>query len=565
VAFCRGLLYIGQYNMKDSKLIASKIFPDVTLTIEQIESKYPSRQLPEGAMVTRLGPSPTGFMHLGLLYASLLDSRMAKQTKGVYYLRVEDTDQKREVEGAVRVIIDALNRYNLVPDEGEVEMGKVVGDYGPYKQSNRLDFYNTYAKWLVENNLAYPCFTTSEELEKITKEQEEAKIRPGYRGQWAIWRDKSDEEILAALAAGKTFVIRFRSNGNFENKIKINDLIRGEREMSENDLDLVLIKSDGYPTYHFAHIIDDHLMKTTTVFRGDEWLSSLPIHLQLWQAFGWKPTQYGHISPIQKLDNGNRRKLSKRKDPEANVQFYSDAGYPPDAIIEYLLNLMNSSFEDWRKANPLLPHTDFKIDLKRMNVAGSLYDPIKLEDVSKNIIAGMTADMVNQSAWRWATTHDEELAHLLERDLEFSKAIFSIERGGENGRKDIAKWSDVKNEVGYFFDELFKLTEEKAKEILVGLNWSDVLDAAQKFADVYNESDDKDTWFGKIKTIASELGFAVSGKEFKAEPEKYKGQVGDIARIYRVLLTGRTISPDLHQVMKVLGQARCAERLTRFK
>ncbi|MEI6420565.1 MAG: glutamate--tRNA ligase family protein, partial [bacterium] len=485
--------------MKDSKLIAAKLFPDVTLTIEQLESKYPLRQLPEGAMVTRLGPSPTGFMHLGHLYAALLDSRMAKQTNGVFYLRIEDTDQKREVDGAIKVVVDALNRYDLVPDEGEVEMGKVIGDYGPYKQSNRLDFYQTYAKWLVENNLAYPCFITSEELEKITKEQEELKIRPGYRGQWAIWRDKSDEEISAALEAGKPFVIRFRSNGNFENKIKISDLIRGEREMSENDLDVVMIKSDGYPTYHFAHVVDDHLMRTTTVFRGDEWLSSLPIHLQLWQAFNWTPAQYGHFSPLQKIDNGNRRKLSKRKDPEANVQFYNDAGYPPDAIVEYLLNLLNSSFEDWRKANPTLPNTDFVIDLKKMNVAGALFDPAKLDDISKNIIAGMTADVVNHKAWRWATTHDEELSHLLARDVEYSKAIFGIERGIENGRKDIAKWSDVRNEIGFFFDEAFNLTEGKVKEILVGLNWPDVLEAAQKFADVYDESDDKDTWFGKVK------------------------------------------------------------------
>lgn len=551
--------------MKDAKLIASKLFPDVNLTIEQIEAKYPPRKLPKGAMVTRLAPSPTGFMHIGTLAVAILDKFMARQTGGVYCLRVEDTDQKREVEGALKVVIDGLNRYDLVPDEGEVEIGKIVGDYGPYKQSNRLDFYKTYAKWLVENNLAYPCFVTSEELESISKSQEEEKIRPGYRGKWAVWRDAKDKDILESLKSGKSFVIRFRSEGDFENKIKVFDVLKGEREMSENDLDLVLLKSDGYPTYHFAHIIDDHLMCVTNVFRSDEWFASLPIHLQLWKAFSWTPTQYGHIAPINKLDNGNKRKLSKRKDPEANVQFFSDAGYPPDAIIEYLLNLLNSNFEDWRKANPGVPYNEFKLDLKKFNAAGALFDPIKLEDISKNMIANMSADIVNHKAWRWATTHDEELAHLLARDAEYSKAIFNIERGGESSRKDIAKWSDVRTEVGYLFDEVFQLTEIKAKEILVGLNWPDVLDAAQKFADVYDENDDKDAWFGKIKNIATELGYATSGKEFKAEPEKYKGQVGDIAKIYRVLLTGRTISPDLNQVMRVLGHARCVERLTRFK
>ena len=550
--------------MKDAKLIAVKLFPDVTLTIEEIEKKYLPRNLPVGAMVTRLGPSPTGFMHIGHLASALADYRLAKETNGIFYLRIEDTDQKREIEGATKVIVDNLIRYDLVPDEGETEPGKEIGNYGPYKQSDRLEYYKAYAKWLVENNLAYPCFMTAEELEKIHTLQENSKIRPGYRGEWAIWRNKPDEEIISEIDAKTPFVIRFRSEGNFEHKIKITDMIRGEREMSENDLDLILLKSDGYPTYHLAHVIDDHLMKTTNVLRGDEWLSSLPIHLQLFQAFGWKPPQYGHLSPMQKMENGNRRKISKRKDPEANVEFYNQAGYPPVAIIEYLLNLYNSNFEDWRKANPTTPNSEFKLDVKKFSLSGALFDENKLLDISKNIIAGMTADAVNHKAWRWATTHDEELAKLLARDVEYSKAIFGIERGGPNGRKDIGKWSDVKTEVGYFFDEIFKLDEVEVKKLLPDIDSEIVKTAGQKLAEIYSLDDDKDNWFAKIKTIAESLGYATNGKEYKMSPEKYKGQVSDIAKIFRVLLTGRTISPDLHQVMHVLGVKRCKERFTKF-
>ncbi|MFZ2038361.1 MAG: glutamate--tRNA ligase [Minisyncoccia bacterium] len=551
--------------MKDAKLIAAKLFPEVKLTIEEIEKKYPPRNLPAGAMVTRLGPSPTGFMHIGHLASALADYRLAKQTNGVFYLRIEDTDQKREIEGASKVIIDSLTRYDLLPDEGETKVGEEIGAYGSYKQSKRLDYYHTYTKWLVENNLAYPCFLTSEELEKIHESQEQAKIRPGYRGEWAIWRDKEDEEILSELDAKTPFVIRFRSNGNFENKIKVTDMIRGERELSENDLDLVLLKSDGYPTYHLAHVIDDHLMKTTHVLRGDEWLSSLPIHLQLFKAFGWSAPEYGHLSPMQKIDEGgSRRKISKRKDPEANVQFYSDAGYPPVAMIEYLLNLYNSNFEDWRKANPTTPNSEFKLDVKKFSLSGALFDENKLLDISKNIIASMEANAVNHSAWRWATMHDPDFAKLLSRDIEYTQAIFGIERGGPTGRKDIGKWSDVKKEVGYFFDELFCLNPEDAKKILGDFDWETVKEAGKKLIEDYNENDIKDVWFDHIKKIADSLGYASSAKEFKNDPSKYKGQVGDVARIYRVLLTGRTISPDLHQVMKVLGKERVVRRLKNF-
>ena len=556
------LLYIKP--MKDYKLIAEKLFPKCKLTIEELEDKYPARNLPQGAKVTRVAPSPTGYMHIGHLLVALVDRRLAKQTAGTFYLRIEDTDKNREVEGAIKVVIDSLNYFGLTPDEGEAEHGKETGVYGPYKQSDRLSYYEAAAKYLVENNLAYPCFASTEELEKMTTEQEAQKIRPGYRGKWAIWRDKNDEEILAALNEGKQFVIRLRSNGDFENKIKINDVVRGEREMSENDLDLVLLKSDSYPTYHFAHVVDDHLMKTTDVVRGDEWLPSLPIHLQLWQAFGWSPTKYCHLSPIQKIDNGNRRKLSKRKDPEANVQYFNDAGYPAQALIEYLLNLLNSNFEDWRKANPATPNTEFKLDVTKFPVSGALFDQNKLDDISKNIISGFTAEQVYDFSLEWLNKFDAEFAKTFSANPEYTKAILSIERGTPNGRKDIAKWSDVKMEFSYFF-EPFTPNIDEVKSLLVGIDWNNIVTACAKMSEQYDINDDKDTWFGKVKNIATELGYSTNGKEYKADPTKFKGQVGDIAKGLRVFITGRTISPDLHQIMKVLGKEKVVTRLNAFK
>jgi glutamyl-tRNA synthetase len=550
--------------MKDYKLIADKLFPKCKMTIEELEDKYPARNLPLGAKATRVAPSPTGYMHIGHLLVALIAKRLASQSGGLFFLRIEDTDKNREMEGAIKIIIDSLNYFGILPDEGEVEHGKEIGNYGPYMQSDRLVFYEVCAKWLVESNLAYPCFATTEELEKITAEQEEQKLRPGIRGKWAIWRDKSDEEILAALAEGKHFVIRLRSNGDFENKIKINDQVRGEREMSENDLDAVLLKSDGYPVYHFAHVVDDHLMKTTDVVRGDEWLPSLPLHLQLWKTFGWTPTRYCHISPIQKIDNGNRRKLSKRKDPEANVQFFVDVGYPAQALVEYLLNLLNSSFEDWRKANLALPNTDFKIDVSKFPISGALFDQNKMDDISKNIIASFTAEQVYDMTLAWMNKFDPEFAKTFSADPNYAKAILSIERGVPNGRKDIAKWSDVKTEFSYFF-EPFTLGIDEVKNLLIGIDWNDIVTACTKMSEQYDINDDKDTWFGKVKNIATELGYSTNGKEYKADPSKFKGQVGDIAKGLRVFMTGRTISPDLHQIMKVLGKEKTVARLNAIK
>jgi len=544
----------------DYKKLAHTLFSEVTLTTEDLEKKYPPRALPETAFVTRVAPSPTGFMHLGGVYSALISERVAHQSGGVFFLRIEDTDKKREVEGAISAIVESLNSFDIKIDEGEVALGKEVGSYGPYRQSARADIYKVYVKKLLEEGKAYVAFDTGEELEQLTKTQEEQKIRPGYRGEWALWRNKSEDEVYKALADKKPFVIRFKSSGDFEKKIKVNDLVRGERELSQNDLDIVIYKTDGLPTYHFAHVVDDHLARTTHVVRADEWFASFPLHLELWNALGWTALKYAHFSPIQKMDDGSRRKLSKRKDPEANILFYKEKGYPARAVIEYLLNLANSSFEDWRKANPTLNNTEFVLKLEKMSPSGALYDENKLIDISKNVVAQMTADEVYGRLLVWAREFDNPFADILSRDVAYTKKVLNIERGGPQGRKDISKWSSAKEEIGYFFDDIFA-------GIAIDQNlFSPVpLDIAKKcvemFKENYSVTDDKDAWFGKIKNIAITLGYASSAKEYKLEPTKYKGNVADIAKVFRVLLTGKTNTPDLHQIMQVLGKDMVWKRL----
>lgn len=549
--------------MTDYKKIAQKLFPKVKISPEEIEKKYPPRNLPPLASVTRVAPSPTGFMHIGGVFSALVSERLAHQNKGVFFLRIEDTDRKREMTGAVEVIVNSLKNYGIYPDEGEIEIGKEVGAYGPYRQSARGDIYAVYAKKLVEEGKAYPAFDTEEELEKMTNTQREQKIRPGYRGEWAVWREKDEEEILSALEKGKPFVVRLKSEGDFEKKIKCTDMIRGERELSENDIDSVILKADGMPTYHFAHVVDDYLMRTTDVLRADEWLASLTLHLELWKKLGWNAPRYGHFAPIQKMDDGSRRKLSKRKDPEANILFYEEAGYPSLAVVEYLLNLANSSFEDWRKANPNEDYKKFPFSVKKMNVSGALFDANKLGDISKNIIYKMSAKEVLEKSLEWTKKYDKELFDHLNYDHKFAEAIFAIERGGEQGRKDIVKWSDLREEVSYFFDEIFEKTPIDDK-MFSPVSFEDVRLAVSGFISNYDEKDSKDVWFDKIKKLAVSLGFAESVKAFKLEPKKYKGNVGDIAKVFRVILTGKTKTPDLYQIMQVMGKERVIGRLKGF-
>lgn len=547
--------------MDNQKTIAQKIFPHSQLTLEDLEKKYPARDLPAEAPVTRVAPSPTGFIHLGGVFTALISERFSHQQNGVFYLRIEDTDKKREVEGAADLITAALKRYGLKIDEGEIEPGKEIGAYGPYRQSQRVEIYQAAAKYLVEQGLAYPCFCSAEQLEEISQQQGAAKLRPGYYGQWAKCRDNSHEKIAELISQGLPFAIRFKSAGNFLNKIKARDLIKGEKLLSENDLDVVLLKSDGLPTYHFAHVVDDHLMRTTHVLRGDEWFSSLPLHLQLFAALGWAAPLFGHIAPIQKIENSSRRKLSKRKDPEASVEYYEKDGYPEEAIMEYLLNLANSDFEDWRANNPAVDNRQFVLRLEKINQSGALFDLVKLGDISKTMIAQMTAPEAAQTALEWASKYDQELAREMARDANYLEKIFNIERGGSHQRKDIAKWSDLRSEISYFFDNLFEKIEIAWPKLMPKIGPAEVKAVIDSFLASFDINDNQEEWFGKIKKIASDLGYAPDLKTFKQNPDKFKGYVADVAKILRVFLTGKTETPNLFEVMQAMGEKRVADRL----
>lgn len=540
------------------------LFPDINFSPEEIEKKYPNRILKNGAMVTRIAPSPTGFMHIGSLYASLISERLAHQTGGIFYLRIEDTDKKREVEGAANLIVGSLSHYKIKTDEGENIHGTETGLYGPYKQSVRINIYKTYVKHLVEKGLAYPCFCGAEELNEIHELQKAQGARPGYYKQWAKWRDRPDNDVLQMLEKGEKFVIRFRSNGDFNNKIMAEDILLGNREMPENDQDIVIMKSDGLPTYHMAHIIDDHLMGTTHVLRGNEWFSSLPLHLQLFKSIGWQPPKYGHIFPIQKMDGQSKRKLSKRKDPEANVDYYYEQGYPENAVIEYLLNLANSDFEDWRKANPSKHNNEFILTLEKLSKSnGPLFDFKKLNDVSKEIIARYSTEEMYNEILLWTGKYELDFHVLLKENKNYVTNFLNIERDDPiKARKDICKWSDVKKEVSYFFDQNFSLSKNDALNLISGFDLSEIETIINSFIKSYNENDKKEEWFEKIKEISRNNGYADSAKEFKKNPEKYKGNVADIAKIFRVLLTGRIQTPDLYSIIQVMGKERVFKRLS---
>jgi glutamyl-tRNA synthetase len=431
---------------------ASLLFPGIKLSVGDFVKKYPLRVLPANAKVTRFGPSPTGFLHIGGIFTALVSERLAHQSNGIFILRIEDTDKAREIEGGVMQMVRALDEFGITIDEGLYFDGKETGEYGPYKQSERLDIYKAFAKFLIEKDRAYPCFCTKDELEMLKNKQESEKVRPGYYGKWAKHRNLTLEEIDKKMKNGENFVIRLKSDITAESSFIFPDLIKGNVSVTENDNDIVLIKADGYPTYHFAHVVDDYLMGTTHVIRGDEWLSSLPTHLQVFKFIGKTAPLYGHLSPILKSDNGGRRKLSKRKDPEASVDFYSQKGYPRVSIIEYLLNIANSDFEDWRKNNPNVPNTDFLIKLERFSKSGALFDINKLNNISKEIISKMSAGEVFENTLQWADLHDKEFASSLRKDKEYYIKIFSIERGGNNPRKDISSWSEIKNSISFFFN-----------------------------------------------------------------------------------------------------------------
>lgn len=546
--------------MLDNAKLAALLFPNVTKTPDDYEKIYPPRGLAEGVKVTRFAPSPTGFMHLGNLFSALID-KLAAGKDGVFYLRIEDTDKKREVDGAIDAALAGLAAFGVVPNEGMTGQETEKGAYGPYKQSKRAEIYACYAKKLVEDGRAYPCFCTEEELNGIRARQEAEGANPGYYGKWAVWRRKDMPEIEQALAEGKPYVLRLRSLGNENKKIFVNDLVKGKIEMPENTQDIVLLKTDGIPTYHFAHAVDDHLMRTTHVVRGDEWIASLPLHVELFSALGFKPPKYVHISPIMKLDGGNKRKLSKRKDPEAAVSYYIEKGYPAGGVAEYLMTLANSNFEDWRRANKDKPADDFPFNVKKMSPSGALFDEAKFEDICKNIISVMSADEVAEKTSAWAEKYDPELSALIGEDPEKFRNILSIDRDVPKPRKDIAAWSMVKDYLSYFYDGLFKI-EDAMPENLSAADVNAVIDA---YIAAYDENDDKDTWFQKIKDLCEPLGFTPNVKEYKKDPGAYKGHVGDVSGVIRVATTGRRNTPDLYYVLKYLGRDRVLARLEAAK
>lgn len=542
------------------KELADMIFPDAK-EISYYEEKYPERNLPEGAIVTRFAPSPTGFVHIGGLYQALVAKTVAKQTKGVFFLRVEDTDQKREVENGVSGIIESLKSFDMSPDEGMISDNEEIGIYGPYKQSLRKEIYQSYAKYMLEQGKAYPCFATPEELEEMRAKQEAAKVRTGYYGVWAKYRNLSVEEAAEKIKNGEPYIIRFKSPGREDRKIKHKDVIKGNVDFPENDQDVVIIKADGLPTYHFAHLVDDHLMRTTHVIRSDEWLSSVPLHLQLFQEMGFKPPKYAHISPIMKNDNGNKRKLSKRKDLEAAVSYYDEIGVPSLAIKEYLLNIANSTFENWRRQNKDKSIDEFDFKLNKMSVSGALFDMVKLQDVSKIVISKFSAEEVYENGLKWAEKYDEELANLL-NNKEYSLKVLGIERGNAKPRKDIAKWSDLKENICYMYDEKF-LNQNHEYPYQVIQDKENIKKILELYINkYYDKNDDKQTWFDKIKDLSEEMGYAREVKQFKENPDLYKAHVGDVSTVLRVSITARTNTPDMYEIMKVLGKQSIIKRFS---
>jgi len=559
-------------DMNHQKL-AELLFPNVTETPEETEARFPARQLPEGAKVTRFAPSPTGFVHFGGLFPVMVGERLAHQSGGVFYLRIEDTDAKREVPGAAEGLITTLERYGIHFDEGAIlgPDGKVtdIGDYGPYKQSLRAHLYHVFAKKLVAEGKAYPVFTTEEELDALKQTDKKAEIKnvdweaeaEARRAEMLAHREFTMEEVEANLAAGNPWVLRLLSDGDGVKKITFQDLVRGKLEMPVNDEDFVLLKSDGIPTYHFAHAVDDHLMGTNLVIRGEEWLPSLPKHLQLFYYLGFKAPKYMHISQIMRLDeNGNKKKLSKR-DMGANLDDYAKMGYSAEAVAEYVLTLLNSNYEEWRAANPTLPYTDFPFNIKKMSASGCLFDFQKLNDVSKNVLSRMTADEVYERVTAWASEYDPQLNALLTADPAYAKAIFAIGRGGKKPRKDFTVWTDVRPYLDFFYDELFEIKDTLPE----GTDRADVSAVITAFKASYDPADEMNAWFDKVKDIAANLGYAADMKAYKATPTAFKGSVADVSGFLRLAVTGKLNAPDLYTVMQLLGKERVFARLDKFE
>ena len=544
-----------------NKDLADLIFPNITKTVEDYEKMYPSRN---GQVVTRIAPSPTGYMHIGGIYQAIIDNLIAKSNKGVFILRIEDTDQKREVKEAVDLIKEALYRYDLKPDEYELD-GKIVGNYGPYVQSERKEIYHAFIKHLIEIGRAYPCFCKKEELDELRVMQEHKKLRTGYYGKYAKCRNLTVDEMIQKIKSGEEYVIRFKSMGDFEQKFKFHDEVKGDLELSQNDEDFVIMKSDNLlPTYHFAHLVDDHLMHTTHVIRGEEWLSSVPKHVELFETFNFELPKYIHTPLIIKKEGNSIRKISKRKDPEATMSYYSENGYPKEAVIESLMTIINSNYEEWHTQNPDKSYLEFEYNPDKMSSSGALYDLEKLNSLSKDIISKKKAIDVCNESYEWALKYSDSLKEMIEQDKTYYTNILNIEREQEKPRKDIVNYSMIENLIWYMYDDKFN-SKEKEYE------WKNITDKDEiklilntYFDKYYDINDDKDTWFNKVKLMCDELGYASNIKDYKKEPDKYKGNVADVSTVIRVALTTKSNTPDLYEIMKLLGVSRIKERISKI-
>ena len=548
----------------DNKYLANLIFPNINKTIDDYRKIYPSRNLNEGAKVTRFAPSPTGFVHIGNFQSALVDYIVAKDGDGIFFLRNEDTDKVREKEDAVDIIMDTLKYYEVLPDEYQFH-DEVVGSYGPYVQSKRKEIYHAFIKHFIEIGRAYPCFCTKEELDNVRKKQEKDKVRTGYYGKNAKCRNLSIEEMVEKINNNESFIIRFKSMGNYEKRFKFNDLVKGEIEFPENDLDYVIMKTDGLPTYHFAHLVDDYLMGTTHAIRGEEWLSSVPFHVELFKTLGVKAPKYIHTPLIMKKEeDGKLRKISKRKDPEANMSYYREHGYPIEAVIESLMTIINTNYEEWRMANPDKNYLDFKYSPKKMSASGGLYDLDKLINISKNIISKMTKEELCDKSYKWALEYSEELIQLIDKDRDYYMSILNIEREQKKPRKDIAKYDEIINNIWYMYDDLFE-NRKKEYEFQKITDESEIQLILNTYMDKYYNVDDKDIWFNNIKLLCDELGYASNMKEYKENPDNFKGNVADVSTVLRVALTTRSMTPDLYEIMKLLGKEKIGKRFSEFK
>ena len=544
----------------DYKQLSDWLFPTVTTTIDELEKRYPPRDLAEGAMITRLGPSPTGFIHIGNLYGAMIDERLAHQSGGSFLLRIEDTDDKRKVEGAEALIIRAMEYFGIHFDEG-VTLGGDKGAYGPYHQSERVDIYQAVAKTLVEQGKAYPSFATEEDLAKIRAEQEALKLNTGYYGKWATDRALSAEEIRSKLDHGEPWTLRLRATGDPEESLSVPDGIRGHVTIHPNDQDFVLLKTNGVPTYHFAHVVDDHFMRVTHVVRGEEWLATLPFHIELFETLGWEHPVYCHTAHLMKIDeNGTRRKLSKRKDPEMALSFYEEKGYFPEAVREYIMTLLNSDYEEWRLANPETALEAFPVHLEKMATSGALFDMVKLEDVSKETLVRMDESVIADFVIAWAQKYHQDIYDVIAPQREDFVKLLAIGRDGKKPRKDLMNAEQIVTFTKYFFDAWFK-QEDALPENIPAEEAAAILN---DYLETYDHSDDNETWFGKIRTITEERGYAVRPKDYKKNPDAYKGHVGDVSTVVRLAITGRRNSPDIWAIQQVLGEERTIARVKAF-